>query len=514
MSQFPIFRYKLDLLGTKPENLVTYELVELSAVVGNRTIAPKYGAFYAASMKIRQVGAPVDANSIINVALTGAAPLVVNAIDLGDAPGPVKYVVLSNQTTASENGLYSYTVDGGGAYTLTRIAPGGLLTAGTQYKSFMLNQEATRASGGKFVDQLLVLTDNAVQGHVILEYQAVGGPFSAAPDILEQIITMLDLDNRPVNWHDIVELPPGFNPTPHYHHSSEYFGYGGLIAAIERMTLILLNSTEKTGINRIVLPPIMDYTGPIYGPIDGEPGEERKGDGSFLTYLGKIVPNVIPDSANSRTVVKVNYLTSYQFVGEDETSDFRETRLVEGELQFNFDPAYPAESAQFKNIIRSEDGQDKSKFVFYLEMEPNVVLGHDVIKAVHLFESCSFNRANLVLFSDDASVVFSDGSIDAIIGSSADIVFETITLDLSGVSSGSTIFVNVAGTGDIVLDPITTQMSQFTELTEDESINLSDIKNPFTLMIESMNKTASKLESQVDVISEINQNWSMTPYGE
>ena len=154
--------------------------------------APFYGAFYTQNLKVRDVGGTIDAISYFNIPLTGSAPLVIGGISLGDNTAGFKSVRLANQTIASENGFYQYTVTGG-TYTLTTLTFRSvtLLTAGVDYVPTMLQQDATRVSG-KEVCQIVVITNQTLLGDVVLEYQAVGGDYSpTTSDALEQLIETL-----------------------------------------------------------------------------------------------------------------------------------------------------------------------------------------------------------------------------------------------------------------------------------------------------------------------------------
>lgn len=540
MSQFPIFRFKLDLTGNKPENRVTYELVHLSNAVGNRTIVPKYGAFYAASLKIRQVGMSIDANALTNISLSGAAPLIIGGVDLGDEVGLVKYVVLSNQLVAGENGLYAYTVDNGGAYTLTSVTPGALLTPSAQYKTFMLNQDATRMSGGKFVDQLIVLSDESVQGWLILEYQAVGGIFSTAPDVLEQLITILDLDNRPVNWHDIVELPPGFNPTPHYHHSSEFFGYGGLISAIERMYLAVINLGEdKTtpGLNRGIFPPIEEYTGPVYSnafPIEEAKTFVKNGDGGILTYLGKITPQDLPTYDISTQTIRINYLTTDHVSDnsdlDDDDVDYVHddtVGIIEGELILSFPQVFSTSDFDENNVIRSKvirksygENEPRTQFLFYPIFSEESEENTKTITAIYLFELANTNRGLLSIYTDELPgvVSWSDGVGKAKIGVDSEILFDDINQDLGSVDGNPTeswnyFIIDKDDDGNISLSnnddlPYSGFLQIFRSAeVEDEYVFLSDIADMLNEVSSSMTHAAKKLEKQTRIISEVSSKY-------
>ena len=245
MSLQPVLRYTLDLSGVDPDNRIVGEVHTLTPVAPNRSIAPFYGAFYTQNLKVRDVGGTIDAISYDNIPLTGSAPLVIGGISLGDNTAGFKRVRLANQTIASENGFYQYTVTGG-TYTLTTLTLGPLLTAGVDYVPTMLQQDATRVSG-KEVCQIVVITNQTLLGDVVLEYQAVGGDYSVSSDALEQLIETLNLDDRPVQWGEIIGLPSQYPPVDHLHHIQDFKGFGHIIDAIDELRNTMLGDGLSFG---------------------------------------------------------------------------------------------------------------------------------------------------------------------------------------------------------------------------------------------------------------------------
>lgn len=237
MSLQPVLRYSLDLSGSDPDNKVVGEVHSLAPVAPNRSIAPYYGSFYTDGLKVRDVGGIIEATAYTNIPLTGSAPLVIGAVDLGDNPVGFKRIRLANQDVANDNGFYQYQVTGSN-YTLTPMALGALLTPGVDYVPTMLQQDATRVSG-KEVCQLVVITNETLMNDVVLEYQAVGGEYSVSSDALDQLIATLNLDNRPVAWGEIIGIPNTFPPVDHLHHIQDFKGFGHVVDAIDEIRALL-----------------------------------------------------------------------------------------------------------------------------------------------------------------------------------------------------------------------------------------------------------------------------------
>lgn len=244
MSLIPVLRYSLDLSGVSSNNLVIGELHSLPPVAPNRSIAPQYGSFYTAGLKVRDVGGTLDAVAYVNVPLTGTSPLIINGISLGDNPVGYKRVRLTNQDNPVQNGFYQYTVSGG-FYTMSPMALGPLLVPGADYVCTMLQQDATRVSG-KEVCQIIVITNPTLMNDVVLEYQAVGGEYSVSSDALEQLIEALNLDNRPVVWGEIIGLPNAFPPVQHLHHIEDFKGFGHLVDVLDDISSMLSGELSYT----------------------------------------------------------------------------------------------------------------------------------------------------------------------------------------------------------------------------------------------------------------------------
>lgn len=162
-----IFKYPLDLTGTNVNNKVVSE-PHVLATGNNRALVPNYGAFYSATLVVR------DANS------------------------------------------------------------GVILIPRTQYKATQLYQEATVLTG-KEVCAVVIITDPLVSENVEVTYQAVGGEFSYSVTALRDMLETLNLDNRPVNWGDILGTPSSYPPAPHFHDVGEVYGFEFIVSAIQNL---------------------------------------------------------------------------------------------------------------------------------------------------------------------------------------------------------------------------------------------------------------------------------------
>jgi hypothetical protein len=176
MSNPPVIKYPLDLTGQAASNLITGELHTVS-VASQPAFVTNYGPFYTAA-------------------------LVVTRMDTG--------AVLTPKTVGSTTG---------------------------QYVATQLMVDMTLRTGDE-ICCVIVLTDPTLPNNlsVSVQYQALGGPYSASVDAIQQLIDALDLADQPVLWADILGKPVLFPPAPHLHDLGDIYGFEYLVAALERVT--------------------------------------------------------------------------------------------------------------------------------------------------------------------------------------------------------------------------------------------------------------------------------------
>lgn len=173
-----IYKYPLDLTGRNPNNLVLGEPHVLPTGV-NRAVVPNYGAFYSASLVVR------DADS------------------------------------------------------------GVALVPHEQFKAIQLYQEATEKTGQE-VTAALVVTDTNVSENIIIDYQAIGGEFSYSVTGLREMLSQLDIDNRPVRWGDILGKPNLYPAAPHLHDAGDLYGFEYMVEAIDTLRHAIMVGQEGT----------------------------------------------------------------------------------------------------------------------------------------------------------------------------------------------------------------------------------------------------------------------------
>jgi hypothetical protein len=99
--------------------------------------------------------------------------------------------------------------------------------------------EASLRAGDEICSVILILpTCNATE--IETDYQAIGGEYSTSVSSIEQLLDSLDLDNRTVNWGDLIGAPEYFPPTAHLHDVGDVYGFEYLVAVLEQIRRAIL----------------------------------------------------------------------------------------------------------------------------------------------------------------------------------------------------------------------------------------------------------------------------------
>lgn len=109
-----------------------------------------------------------------------------------------------------------------------------LLVRGSQYQVVELLQDATLRYG-KEICALILILDTNVSNTVKISYQVVGGYFSKDTSAVINLYETALMDNRPVDWINVLNKPTAFNPTIHRHLLEDIYGFEPIVAALERI---------------------------------------------------------------------------------------------------------------------------------------------------------------------------------------------------------------------------------------------------------------------------------------
>jgi hypothetical protein len=108
-----------------------------------------------------------------------------------------------------------------------------------QYYAAELMELPSRMTG-KEVCGIIIITDQTVSNNVTITYQALGGCFSTNLDAIVQILNNINLDDRPVSWGNILNKPPQFPPSSHFHDIGDLYGFEYVTFALERVRQAIL----------------------------------------------------------------------------------------------------------------------------------------------------------------------------------------------------------------------------------------------------------------------------------
>lgn len=133
----------------------------------------------------------------------------------------------------------AFALNYGSYYTeslIIRAMPSNeLLKPNIDYKPIHLNDQVTRETGKEVCAVIRIMNPNYA-GTYHVTYQAVGGNYSINIDVLRQLIEASGLDDRPVSWGEILNVPEGFPPAAHVHDiRKDVFGWDGVITMLERI---------------------------------------------------------------------------------------------------------------------------------------------------------------------------------------------------------------------------------------------------------------------------------------
>lgn len=176
MSNPPVIKYPLDLTGAAAGNLVQGEVHDLSNLSAKAFVLD-YGPFYTRNLVVKSL------------------------------------------------------IDG------STLRPASIGSTNGQYVCTQLFTDMTLRTGLD-ICSVIVITDKTlpVNLQVSVDYQVLGGEYSASVDAIQQLIDSLELGNQPVKWTDILGRPVQFPPAPHYHDLGDVYGFEYIVAALERIT--------------------------------------------------------------------------------------------------------------------------------------------------------------------------------------------------------------------------------------------------------------------------------------
>lgn len=154
-----------------------------------------------------------------------------NNLVLGE---PHDLTTLTNRAFVPNHGPF-YTRN----LVVRQAGSGIVLEPNLHYKAAQLFSEATLKTGLE-VCSVIVIVDDTIGTQFEIDYQAVGGDYSASVYAIEQMIATLDLDERPITWGSILGKPTAFPPASHLHDLGDLYGFEYMVAALEGIRQAIL----------------------------------------------------------------------------------------------------------------------------------------------------------------------------------------------------------------------------------------------------------------------------------
>lgn len=109
-----------------------------------------------------------------------------------------------------------------------------LLARGVDYQCVELLQTAT-AKFGKEIAALILIINPTVGGEVRMNYQVLGGLYQNNVDGIVDMYNTFLLDDRPVDWSNVLNKPYTYPPSLHNHLITDVYGFEPIIVALERI---------------------------------------------------------------------------------------------------------------------------------------------------------------------------------------------------------------------------------------------------------------------------------------
>lgn len=129
------------------------------------------------------------------------------------------------------------------SFTLRDLTTGQTLQKGVQYKFDNFHRIASQDLKQE-VASLIVVVDESVGSEVAYDYQVVGGYYSYSVNAIVKQIEDLKLDNRPVEWGNILNKPEVFPPAPHLHDAGDVYGLEYVVNLLEMIRQAILVGDE------------------------------------------------------------------------------------------------------------------------------------------------------------------------------------------------------------------------------------------------------------------------------
>lgn len=151
---------------------------------------------------------------------------------------------ISNEVHTVGSGNRAFVLNAGPFYTqrdliVRSVATGQLLFPDVDYQALHYIRAASRVSGLE-VCGAIYIKNTQITGDVSVDYSCIGGEYSALVSVIQDILDTIDLNNGPVHWGQILDVPSQFPPVDHLQNINTLYGFDDLIAVVEGVRQAIL----------------------------------------------------------------------------------------------------------------------------------------------------------------------------------------------------------------------------------------------------------------------------------
>lgn len=151
--------------------------------------------------------------------------------------------VVAELHTVAATGTRAFVTTRGPFYTHRLVVrnktSGQELVPDVDWRPVHMFLEASLRAGQEICSVILILP-SCPATEIEIDYQAIGGEYSVSISSIEQMLESLDLDNRTVNWGDLIGAPEYFPPSAHLHDIGDVYGFEYLVAVLEQIRRAIL----------------------------------------------------------------------------------------------------------------------------------------------------------------------------------------------------------------------------------------------------------------------------------
>lgn len=106
---------------------------------------------------------------------------------------------------------------------------------GVHWEPIFLHSKLSKMSGGQEICLGIVVKSSLVPTDIVVTAQIVGSGFASDVSVIEEAITALALDDRTVEFSELMDLPETYAAAPSYRDMGDLFGMEYLIAVMSKL---------------------------------------------------------------------------------------------------------------------------------------------------------------------------------------------------------------------------------------------------------------------------------------